>query len=196
MTRNKDAVLTAAKGYVYFAPVGTAAPTPSAIASFDPETGFTGGTWKESGHTSRDDLPEFGFDGGDTSVKGSWQNAVLREVVTQAASDYVTINLLQFDDTALGLYYGVTDPGSTAGVFAVKDAPTNTVSKAVLVVIVDGGVSIGFHAPEASVRRDDSISMAVDEFAALPIRATFVKNESAAYLFAWISSETGVNPGS
>ena len=38
MSLNDNAVFTAAKGYVFTAPVGTAAPTPAEIAEFEPET--------------------------------------------------------------------------------------------------------------------------------------------------------------
>jgi hypothetical protein len=36
--------------------------------------------WRSIGHTSRGDLPELGYDGGDTEVRGTWQNESLREV--------------------------------------------------------------------------------------------------------------------
>ena len=38
MAFNDSAVFTAATGYVYTAPVGTAAPTPKQLKFFDPET--------------------------------------------------------------------------------------------------------------------------------------------------------------
>ncbi len=192
MALNESAVITAAKGYIYTAPVGTAAPTAAQISAHDPLTGFT--EWENIGHTARDELPVFGFEGGETETRGSWQNAVLREVVTEAASDYVTFNLLQFDDTALGLYYGAENPSTDPGVFAVADAPSGTVNKALLIVIVDGDVNVAFHAPKVSIRREDSLELAVDDFAYMPLRATFVKNDGSPYLFAWISEDTGLNP--
>ena len=190
MAMNEDAVLTAATGYIYTAPVGTAAPTPADITAFDPAVGFTG--WENIGHTSRDELPEFGFDGGDSEVKGTWQNASLREVVTEVASDYVVFNVHQFDDNALGLYYGADNASTTPGVFGVANAPTGTVNRALLIVIVDGDVNLGFHAERVSIKRDDSIELASDEFAYMPLRATFVKNTGAALLFSWISEDTGI----
>lgn len=189
MALNDDAVFTASKGYVYVAPINTAAPTPADVTAFDPAEGFTG--YESIGHTSAEDLPEFGYDGGDTEVRGTWQNAALKEVVTEAVSDYVTFNVHQFDEQALSLYYGVTDPGSTAGVFAVQEAGSKTIERAILIVIVDGDTAVAFHAGRSSVRRNDAISLDTDSFAYMPLRATFVKGTGP--LFSWISEDTGVN---
>ena len=277
MSLNDNAVLTAAVGWVYSAPVGTARPTPANITAFDPSTfapaansksltitgtagtytisvggvasaaiqydananaikaaiegiaavgvgkvtvtgtgpfvialdpavvgavtvtgtGLTGGTaalapvvgtgtgWTNIGHTSRGDLPEFGFEGGDTEVKGTWQNESLREVVTDPVADYLTLLLHQFDTQAFELYYG-TDASVEAGVFGVANGNPAPVEKALLIVIVDGSRKVAFYSPKASLRRDDSISLAVDEFATLPIRATFLKHSNA-NKFEWVA---------
>jgi len=141
--------------------------------------------WVMTGHTSRDDLPEFGKDGGDTEVKGTWQNKALRETLSgDPRVDFVTVKLEQFDKKNLELFYG-PDAASTAGVFGV-DGSFTPVEKAVLMVIVDGQASIGFHAPKASIRGDDSIDMSVDGFTGFPVRFTFLKM-GARRLFDWIS---------
>lgn len=191
MAINDNAVVLPARGYIFTAAVGTAAPTPTEINNFDPAVGTIAG-WESLGHTSRDELPVFGFDGGDTEVKGTWQNASLREVVTEVATDFVTFNLHQMDETSLGLYYSVTNPGSTVGQFDVSEASTTPIEKALLIIIVDGTTNIAFHAQKVSIRREDSIELAIDEFIFMPIRATFLKN-STAPLFSWISTDTGVN---
>ncbi|ERB55486.1 tail protein [Rhodococcus sp. P27] len=284
MAINDQAVVTAAKGYVFTGPVGTAAPTPAELDSVDPivfgsqiqqikssgsltggtftisdgvdtsvdlphnatpgqiqaaieslgtvgagnayatgtlsagvdvaligklqgkaldeltvdSTDLTGGTvsvtvtkapngWVNIGHTSRDEMPEFGFDGGDAEVRGTWQNAALREVVTEQAADYLTLFLHQFDLNSFELYYG-ENASDTPGVFGVAGGTQKANERAFLVIIVDGDIRIGFYASKASVRRDDSISLPVDEFAALPIRATFLKL-GANNLFEWISED-------
>lgn len=143
--------------------------------------------WSTLGHTSRDELPEFGFDGGDTEVRGTWQNENLREVVTKPIADYLTLMLQQFDTDAFELYYG-KDASKAAGVFGVASGTATPIEKALLIIIVDGDTKIGFYSPKASVRRDESISLATDEFASLPVRATFLKHGSA-NKFEWISEE-------
>jgi hypothetical protein len=143
--------------------------------------------WTSIGHTSRGDLPEFGYDGGDTEVKGTWQNESLREVITSPIADYLTLLLHQFDTDTFELYYG-KDAAPESGVFGVSGTTTAAVEKALLIIIQDGDTKIGFYSPKASIRRDDSISLAVDDFAALPVRATFLKHGSK-NKFEWINED-------
>jgi hypothetical protein len=156
-----------------------------------PASGFTVKTalngWKSIGHTSREDMPEFGFDGGDKEVKGTWQKAQLREVETDPVVDFLTLFLHQFDTDTFELYYGA-DASATPGVFGVSGSTTAPVEKAFLIIVVDGPARVGFYAPKASIRRDDAIQMPVDEFAALPIRATWLKHGTS-NLFEWINED-------
>ena len=189
MAINDSAVLTAAVGYVYTAAVGTAAPTPTALKTINLESpsGWTPATWSVLGHTSRNDMPEFGFDGGDSEVKGTWQRKKLREVTTEEPVDYLTIFLSQFDESALELYYG-TNAVSTQGLFSVAGAGNTVVEKALLVVIEDGTFRLGFHASKASIKRDDAIQLPVDDLASLPVKATFLQYNSNP-LFTWINDD-------
>lgn len=169
----------------------TGGSTPSVSVS----TTKTAWAWKSVGHTARDELPVFGYEGGETETRGSWQAAVIKEVVTEPASDYVTFNVHQFDEKNLELYYGSTNASSTVGVFSVSGSATSgTTEKALLIIIVDGSTKIAFHAEKTSIRREDSIELAIDEFAFMPLRATLVLNDGASFLFSWISTDTGVNP--
>jgi len=289
MAQNDNAVLNAAVGYVYIAPVGTAAPTPAALKLINPETfgaqvqtvkvtgsptggtftltvggqttaaiaynasasavkaavaalstvgsgnvqvtgtslsdsnGFdvswagsnaatsqtitataslTGGTspavtvtlksaasgWKSVGHTSRGTLPEFGFDGDTTEVRGSWQKKKLREIQTDDPIDYLSVVLHQFDEDALSLYYG-PNASSTPGVFGVSSSSQNANSEqAGLVIIQDGDVRLGFHFHKAAVKRDDAIELPIDDLAALPLKFTFLDYGSE-LLFSWINED-------
>lgn len=283
MSLNDNAVFTAAKGYVFTAPVGTAAPTPAEIAEFEPETfgganhelkvtgnptggtftitydtattdaipynatsgvvqaaleklakvgpgnvvvtgetlaegltiafigdlrtsdkaptataDFTGGStpkvtvakgaegnaWDPIGHTAEEDLPEFGYEGGDKESKGTWQKKNLKEVTTEAVVDYVTMKLNQFDLKTFSYYYG-KNKSSTPGVFGVESGDNASVEEAILIIIVDGDYRIGFTAAKSTIRRDESISLATDDFSQLPIRSTFVKHPGR-LLFEWI----------
>jgi len=210
MAINDSAVITPAVGYIFFAPPGTAAPTPAVIAGLDvsrfgadesvEELDDDGkpvitpigkaalpAAWVNVGHSSRDSLPEFGYDGGDTEVKGTWQNESLREVETKPVADFLTMALHQFDSDTLKLYYGA-DTTVTAGVLSVPGGTTKPVEKALVIVIVDGDTKIGFHASKVSVKRDDSISLKVDEFAGIPLKATFLKSGTAPK-YSWINKD-------
>ncbi len=141
--------------------------------------------WVMTGHTSRDDLPEFGKEGGDTEVKGTWQNKALRETLSgDPRVDFVTVKLEQFDKNNLELYYG-PDPDNEEGVFGV-DGDFTPVEKALLIVIFDGTASIGFFATKASIRGDDSVEMETDGFMGFPVKMTFLKMGSRK-IFEWIS---------
>lgn len=190
MALNDDAVFIAATGYVFTNAVGATAPTPASLKTIDLEdpTTWTGSTgWDGVGHTSRNDMPEFGFEGGETEMRGTWQRKRLREAETgDPLADYVTLFLHQFDESALALYYG-KNGSTTPGIFGVTgDTVIN--EKAFLIVIVDGPNRLGFYAPKASVKRDDSLQAPVDDFAALPIRATFL-DHGTADLYSWINED-------
>lgn len=288
MALNKDAVYTAAKGYIYTAPVDTAAPTVAQISGFDPDvtgnevqtvtvTGSpTGGTftltydtqttsalpynatpaavqtalealtnigagnvtvsggplpgtaitvtfkgelantdvaqmtatssltggstpavsvsttglawaWKNIGHTARDELPVFGYEGGDVETRGTWQAEVIKTVVTEPASDYVTFNVHQFDKTNMEFYYGQASTSADPNVYSVASSGVAAVKRALLIVIVDGDYKLGFYAPSTEIRREDSIELAVDEFAFMPLRATLTKSDASSVLFSWLN---------
>lgn len=186
MAINDNAVFTAATGYVYTAPVGTPAPTRDDLANFDPENfGITDASeWSPIGHTGEDDLPEFGYEGGDTETRGTWQKKQLREVSTDDPVDYMTLKPLQFDEETLELYYG-PNKSEVEGVYAVDSTAEGGIERALLVIMVDGLFKIGHTAAKVSIRRDESISLASDEFSVLPIRATYLKH-SGRHLFEWI----------
>lgn len=150
-------------------------------------------TWTGIGHTSRGTLPEFGFDGGKLEMKGTWQKERLREVqqTSNPVEDFVTIDLEQWDDGAFELYFG-TNASDTPGIFGV-DGSDVPVIKAVFILIVDGSTNIGFYAPKASIQRDSAIKMTVDDFAVLPVKATFL-NMGTRRIYDWISLD--LFPGS
>jgi hypothetical protein len=188
------AVVTAAVGYILRAPEGTAAPTPTQIDNFDPAVGLT--NWDSVGHTSADDLPELGNEGGDTEVKGSWQNSALRTVQTSALVDFVTFKMLQFDSGSLALYYGQANGSGTPVPRKFRVSKSGGVTRsALLIIIVDGDTKIGLYAPKTDIRRDDSISLATDEFGTLPVRATFLEytdtttTPAEKVLFDWLNVE-------
>lgn len=175
MAENDDAVLTAAVGYVYTATVGTAAPTPAQIKTLnlaDTSTWGVGLTaWKTVGHTSRGTLPEFGFEGGNSEVKGSWQKKKLREINSEDPIDFLTVVLHQFDEDSLALYYG-PNASTEEGVFGVDTSQIN--EKAGLVIIEDGDLRLGHHFFKSSVKRDDSIELPIDDLASMPVRFTYL----------------------
>lgn len=184
MALDNNAVLTAAKGYIFTAPVGTPAPTPAEVAAFTDGSDLTG--WENLGHTAREELPEFGFDGGDTEPRGTWQAEALKTIVTDPAVDYVTFTAHQFDDQVFEFYYNSENQSDEEGVFAVNSINSADQERALLIVIIDGQNKVAFHAQRTSLRREEAMSLSVDEFAGIPIRATFLTPEEG-FLFSWIT---------
>lgn len=147
-----------------------------------------GSGWKPVGHTSRGTLPEFGFEGDNTEIRGSWQKKKLREIQTDDPIDYLTVVLHQMDKDSLALYYG-PNASSTSGIFGVTSASQNSnLEVAGLVVIVDGTQRLGFHFSKAAVKRDDKIDLPIDDLAALPIKFTFL-DYNTELLFSWINED-------
>ena len=140
--------------------------------------------WEPVGHTAEEELPEFGYEGGETESKGSWQKKNLRQVSTEAPVDYVTIKANQFDIDTLELYYG-KNASKVANIFGVDDASAKGIDRAFQIIMVDGDFKIAFSSAKATVARDESITLATDEFSILPLRATFVKFPGR-HLFEWI----------
>lgn len=200
MALNNDAIFTASVGFVYAGTPGTATrPTQAQIAAFDASAAspVLGTGWTDLGHTSREDLPEFGFEGGEIETRGTWRSAALREVTTEVAVDYVVVRLHQFDEEGLSLYYGQDNTSILPGEFAVSGAVLRSTERALCIVIVDGDNKIAFYAPRASIRREEELTMAVDEFAVLPLRATFLDPEATDTMgngsrFAWVSGVEGL----
>lgn len=158
-----------------------------------PSTTTAPWAWTNLGHTSREDLPEFGFDGGDSETKGTWQNSSVKTVITSAVVDSVSFKLHQFDEAALELYYAQTNSSVTAGQFSVADSATAPIERALLIVIVDGDAIIANHAHKVSILRDEAVSIATDDFSSLPLKATYLKSGTSP-LFSWISLDIPVNP--
>lgn len=164
-------------------------------------SGLTGGTspaaavtlvtaatsWVQVGHTARNDLPEFGFEGGKTELRGSWQKQRLREVEQgQPIEDMVKVTLQQWDKNTLPLYFG-QNVSSVTGVYAADGLHT-PIEHSVFIPIQDGTATIGFFTPRAAVVRDAAVKLPIDDFAQLPIKATFL-NYGTQPLFQWISTD-------
>lgn len=177
MALTDGAVLIPGRGSIWTGVVGTATkPTLAQLATFV-SAGTVPATWTDMGHTDLDDILAFGQDGGDTTVKGSWQNASLREITTATAVDFFVVKSLQLLDNAImALYWGGGD-ASTANEFALPDSPVPQ-EKAVTVVMVDGTTPLAFYVPKASIRRDDAFDMSDDDFAKAPLRFTLLKHST------------------
>lgn len=164
----------------------TAALTGGTTPNVEVKKGAEANDWELAGHTAQEELPEFGFDGGDTKVKGSWQKKKLKEVTEEDPVDYVIIRFVQWDVETLEAYFG-KNKSTTEGIYG-SDGSRTSIEVAILIVMVDGPFVIAFTAAKATLRREEAIKLEADEFAILPVRATFV-NHPGRLLFEWITPE-------
>lgn len=174
-----DAVVEPGKAYVFYAPVGSPAPTFADVEAFDPETPAILSTrngmnvWDTGGHTDLDEDFDADQDGGDSESRGSRQNPSLRERV-EATVEYLQLNLIEFGRKSAYLYYG-GGKTTAVGEFDAPDSPTPR-PYATCVVYVDGeDRKVAEYHPKTSVRGNGAIARAADGFLRFPIRFTWQK---------------------
>jgi hypothetical protein len=189
VAQDDNAVLIPGTGSIWTGVVGTAVePTLAQLATFV-SAGTVPSGWTNLGHTSEDDLPTPGQDGGDTETKNSWQSKPLRTVITEKPTDFWDIKSLQILDPAvLGYYFGGGTPGAAAsGRWIQPDNPA-PLEKAVTIVMVDGTTPLAFFAPKMSLYRSDSLEVETGEFMTVPLRLTLLK-AAGQPLGVWINTK-------
>lgn len=157
-----SATLLVSGGNYYTAAAGTAAPTDLTVApAVD---------WSNFGHTDLEEVIAFTTEGGEATSLGTLQKRTLRTSYTNRV-DMLTLNLQQWDEESLKLYFGSNMAELSVGSpwLTVPDAPDIT-TQAFLGIITDGTKRFGLYAPSAEFYRGDDIEMGVDDFAGLPIQ--------------------------
>lgn len=178
--------------FVYSATAATAAPAISALAS--PPV-----AWTLVGHLGLDDgtgLPDFEFDGGDVTAKGSMSKKIIRTQVAKVTRA-VTWSVSQFTRECLGLYYG-GNGAATTGYFDVLAADDGVPTrKALLFTFNDGGTWVGFWAGVTDTIGADTLSTGdVENAVLLPLRSTILDSATPLTVprFRWIAPELLVLP--
>ncbi|MGW7270813.1 phage tail tube protein [Streptomyces sp. NPDC054864] len=162
-----DAAIVAAGGFIFVAPADTAKPE----TITDPKN--PGAGWESVGHTSLDELPEFGRDGDDPEVKGSWQNSKLRQT-TPDVTYSVTFQSIQSTSLTYQMYFGAGPAAVQADKsFRIPATPVPQV-KALLVILADGTNYLPLYHPRVSLLGSDAVGMEADDFVTYPIKGTFL----------------------
>lgn len=176
MTLDSTAVLKVGVGHFYTAPVGTALPA---------DLRNPGGAWTEMGHTSVSDILSASSEGGETTTLRSLQNATLR-TTTAARTEAFIMNLLQFDEASLKLYYGANAVVDGSGNVAIPSNPVAT-EAAWLVVFYDGQTTAGVYAPKVSILRSDDLGISdTENLVQLPVKVTPLQYLANDYAFKWL----------
>jgi len=176
MALTNDAVLKVGTGHFYTAPVGTAIPA---------DLRNPGGAWAHMGHTSVADILSAASEGGETTTLRSLQNATLR-TTTAARTEAFVMNLLQFDEASLKLYYGSNAAVDGSGYVQIPANPVAT-EVAWLVVFYDGQTTAGVYAPKASILRNTDLTVAdTENLVQLPVKVTPLQHSANNYAFVWL----------
>lgn len=179
--------VVAATGFVYTAPALTAAPSATNTALSAPTTPWTELGNVGSGAQGGDNLPTWSSDGGDKTVLGSWARHAIR-TITAPITEAITIPVSDFNRSTLQYYTGA-DGGSVTGVFAVNGTEIgNSTERALLVVIHDGALRLGFYAPRVALSRGDDFTPAPDDALVFPLSATLLDPPSGAR-YEWLSED-------
>ena len=163
MALNDNATLIVDSANYFVAPAGTVLPANFAsIAAL----------WENIGHTDLDEVIGFSSEGGESEVKGTLQNRKLR-TKRSTQTDKMRINLQQFDQAGLKLFYGSnSEVNATTGAVRKPDSPEPT-RKAFLAVFYDGANALYDYCPLVEIIGGDAMELAdAEEFASLPLDLT------------------------
>jgi len=165
LTTNDTATLKVGGARFYTAVAGTVRPTTVATLKAPPVA------WTEVGNTSLENILALSSEGGAVTTLSSLQNKSLRQSV-EARVESLGLNLLEWTEASLKLYYGANAVVAADGAIEVPSEPVPT-EKAFLAVLEDGENVGGFYASKSSIFRSDDIAIAdTNSLAALPIKIT------------------------
>lgn len=151
MALNADSILKVGTAAFYTADIGTPKPT---------LTGAEGPSepWEHMGHSSIDEILTSSSEGGERVPLPTLQAQSGARFSVSARTDTFTINLHQFDEKSLKLYYGANAVVNADGSIDIPTSPIATES-AWLFMFRDGNRVGGLYAARASIIRADDFSI-------------------------------------
>lgn len=162
-------VLKVGSGRFYTAEIDTERPTDL--------LNITEGTWDDMGHTSLEDILGSQSEGGEVTRHSSLQARNFRSS-TAGRTDSFTVNLLQFGDDSLKLYYGENAEIFDNGDVGIPEVPVQ-VERAWLFLFFDGKTVGGIYAPRASFGRGEDFSIGTtEELSQLSVNVTPMASEN------------------
>lgn len=141
-------------------------------AEFPTDPKAPGAPWTVIGHTSLEDIIAFESEGGESTILGTLQNKQLRTSRT-ATTDSFTINVQQFDEASLKLYYGSNaTKNQETGLLHVPSTPVPTIAS-FLAVFIDKDNVFSIYVPKAEIFRADNLELSdTESLASLPLKIT------------------------
>lgn len=176
MALNNDAVLKVGTGDFYTGEIGAEVP----VDLLNPGVEF-----EHMGHTSIDDILNSASEGGEITNLPSLQNPNLRQSISARTESY-NINLHQFDERAMKLFFGANSEVTLDGHVRPAKNPVPT-EVSWLFVFRDGDRVGGIYAPKASIIRGDDFSISdTESLQRLNLRITPLIHDTNEYAIEFI----------
>lgn len=176
MAFNDATVLKVGNGYFYTADVGTA--RPADLLDVD-------AAWSTMGHTSLEDILTSNVEGGESTQLGSLQKRNLKTSISGRIESF-QVNLLQFDEDSLNLYYGANAVINPDGDVEIPDTPVPE-ERAWLFLFFDGTRVGGLYAPKASFISAEPFSISdTESLSQLPLTVTPIQHGEATSAWRFI----------
>ena len=167
---NADAVFQPGHGAVYYAPVGTEAPTNEALnqwATGDRTANI--GEWTPLGYTSVETLPGLNSETEGGEKMGVWENDSFR-MSSITTTESVSVSPVQWSEIPIKHRFGAGATIDTATGVAHVPSVYVAAEVAILVIILDGDRHLGLEYPRTSSAPDDNLELDPENFSALPVR--------------------------
>lgn len=156
-----NATLVVNSGNYFIGPVGTKPPA-NLLAPAGP--------WENMGHTSLEDILALSSDGGEAKVLGTLQAPQLR-MSYSARTETIRVNLQQFDESGLKLFFGSNAKRTTEDArFLTVPSTPNSTKVAFMAIYVDGTNVFALWAPSVEILRGADFEIAdTESLATMPL---------------------------
>lgn len=168
-----NALTVASNGGIFLAPLNTKLdPAHVNIANFGQainDASRVPAGWDILANTSRENLPSFDIDAGDTTTLGSWGNSVIRNVYATSTVTLETHPMQQDKESIARITNGwvVAELGG-----AVLPSGSWEFETAIVVAIVDNGYASGYYIPATDTTLTDLPKLKTDAFSELTLKST------------------------
>lgn len=196
------AVFQPGTGNVFYAPVGTKAPTLEDVSAWVTQDRTANiRDWTPIGYTSLDELPGISSETDGGEKKGVWENPNFR-VTPITTTDTINVSPVQWSPVPITHRFGkgVTIDKAT-GTARVPSVYT-PVEVALMVIILDGHNPLVLQYDRTSTKPNGDLKLDPDEYAALPVSYTVLSVSGSPYSMSILSyalqdkaSGAGSDPG-
>lgn len=185
MALDAGQIILPGNGNVLLAPEDTAPFNPAQFIIGDEASYGTG--WESLGHTSRENTVALSKDGGDATQKGSWEQEGI-EAIYDPTQWSCSVNALQLGQETFELAFG-------GGTWNAADQSYDMgnvapVTRALMVILVQGTKRAGFYMPKASITLGDAPTIDVEEFFEIQLNGQALMSSTLNYRMRWF----GVRP--